>query len=187
VSLTNASRIRGTAGVLALLVTLFLASDAMAQGQYCECYDSVRTVSVRRAPVRRAAYRVKARRTYRTAHVRRVYQTTYIPTTRVASYVADEDYGEVDENYVYRRYDTERIARGWGHRDGFKDGWKAALKHRDYNARNSGDFRDANNGYKRRFGSKYVYKSAYRQGYVKGYDTGYRSVAGDEQDGVLRY
>jgi hypothetical protein len=185
---------------------MFIASDTLAQQQYCECYDSVKTVSVRRAPVRRVAHRVKAKRSYRTARVR-TNRTVYVPASRVASYVAysDDDCGDVA--YVPTRrvvvtqpvytttystvsaygYDTERIARGWGRRDGFKDGWKAALKNRPYNVENNGDFRDANNGYKRRFGSKFLYKTAYRDGYAVGYDSGYRSVAGGERYGIVRY
>jgi hypothetical protein len=84
------------------------------------------------------------------------------------------------------RYDLDRIARGWGHRDGFKDGWKAALKNRAYDPVDNHDYRDADNGYKRRFGSKFLYRTSYRDGYVRGYDAGFRSIAGDERYGLLR-
>lgn len=191
--LTNASRISGTVGALALLVIMFLASDAMAQRDYCQCYDSASVARVRRAPVRRVAHRPQARRTNRTARVRTVYRTVYVPTTRVAGYVGypnryddDDDYTRsegvvvTDRYYGSGYYNTEAIARGWGHRDGYKDGYKAALKNRSYNVEDNGDFRDADNGYKRRFGSKFLYKTAYRQGYARGYDSGFRSVAGGQ-------
>lgn len=209
---TKASKISGTIVISALLVTIFLAADAAAQRQTCECYDTVRTVSVRRAPVRRVARRTRVTRHYYTARtrVRAVHRTVYVPTTRVASYVAYADRDDRDcaesstarvvvtepvytssyEDRVYTRvssYDASRIGRGWGRRDGFKDGYKAALKFRGYNPENNGDFRDANNGYKRRFGSKYVYKTAYREGYVQGYDSGFRSIDGGETYGVVRY
>ena len=204
--LTKASKFSAAAGVFALLITMFIASDTLAQDQYCDCYAPVRTVSVRRAPVRRVAHRVKAKRSYRTARVR-TNRTVYVPASRVASYFAytDDDCGDVA--YVPTRrvvvtqpvytttystvsaygYDTERIARGWGRRDGFKDGWKAALKNREYNVEDNGDFRDANNGYKSRFGSKFLYKTAYREGYARGYDSGFRSVADNERYGLLKY
>ena len=194
---TTASKISGTIGILVLLITTIFISSTAAQSQYCECYDAAKTVSVRRAPVRRVAYRAKARRSYRrTARVRTVYRTVYVPTTtRVASYVGYADKSDCDQAYVPASrvvvtepvysaryygsaYNTEVIARGWGQRDGFKDGWKAALKNRMYDPENNGDYRDANNGYKRRFGSKYLYKTAYRDGYVRGYDSGFASIAG---------
>lgn len=193
--LTKAAKISGTVGALALLVIMFLASDAMAQRQYCQCYDSASNVRVRRAPIRRAANRVRVRRAYRTARVRTVYRTVYVPTTRVAGFVGYPNRDDYVENYTRTDrvvvtepdytagyygsgyYNTEAIARGWGRRDGFKDGYKAALKNHAYNAEDNGDFRDADNGYKHRFGSKFVYKTAYREGYVRGYDSGFRSVA----------
>lgn len=194
--LTKAAGIFGTVGAVALLVITFFVSDAMAQREYCQCYDSASGVHVRRAPVRHAAYRPKVRRTYRTARVRTVYRKVYVPTTRVAGYVGYPNRGDYDENYTRTDrvvvtepadtgeyygsgyYDTEAIARGWGRRDGFKDGYKAALKNHAYDPVNNGDFRDADNGYKHRFGSKFVYRTAYREGYVRGYDSGFQSVAG---------
>jgi len=90
-------------------------------------------------------------------------------------------------SYSYGTYtDTSRIARGWGRRDGFKDGYKAALKNRAYSVENNSDFRDADNGYKRRFGSKFLYRSDYRDGYAKGYESGFRAVAGGDMYGSLR-
>ena len=155
----------------------------MAQSQSCTCYT-------RRSSVRHIARRAHARRI---ARVRTVYRTVYVPQSRVASYVGynDETYAPAtrvvvtEPVYTSGGYATERIARGWGHRDGFKDGFKAALKFREYNAENNHDFRDADNGYKRRFGSKFLYKTAYREGYVRGYDTGFRSVS--RSDGEFRY
>jgi hypothetical protein len=205
---TKASRISGTIGIFSLLITLFVISEAAAQDQYCECPDVVRTVAVRRAPARRVTRRAKVKRTYRTARVakvRPVYRTVYVPAARVASYVAYADKDDCDEAYTptarvvvrepvysYGRvsassYDTERIARGWGKRDGFKDGWKAALKYREYDPEDNGDYRDANNGYKERFGSKFLYRTAYREGYLQGYDSGFRSVSRGETYGAVRY
>jgi hypothetical protein len=127
-----------------------------------------------------------------------VYQPEYVPATRVASYVGNAGRDDctnvvtssrvvVTDPYYNRTYNPDRIACGWGKRDGFKDGYKAALKYRTYDPENNGDFRDADNGYKRRFGSKFVYKTAYREGYVRSYDTGFRAVAGDTAYGEIRY
>ena len=185
-----------TLGIFALLITLFIASAAAAQSQYCQCYDSVNVV--RRAPVRHVTYRAKVRRTRHIAKTRTVYRKVYVPQTRVASYVAYDDTDMNCETPVSRvvvaepvynttyvtstaytsGYDLDRIAHGWGHRDGFKDGWKAALKYRAYDPENNHDYRDADNGYRHRFGSKFLYKTSYREGYVKGYDAGFRSIAG---------
>jgi len=201
---TRASKISGTIGVLALLITLFIVADVSAQTQYCECNDAVRTVAVRRAPAIRVVRRTKARRATRIARVRTVRRSVYVPTTRVASYVAYNDSDDCDyvptsrvvvtqpvyADRVYTSnsyYNVDAIARGWGRRDGFKDGWKAALKYRAYDAENNGDFRDADNGYKRRFGSKFLYKTSYRNGYVVGYDEGFRSVNGGERYGMVRF
>jgi len=129
----------------------------------------------------------------RYARVRTVYRTVYVPRTRVASYVAYDDTTAppstsvvvTEPNYdayatsTYSSSYVDRIGYGWGHRDGFKDGWKAALKSRRYDVENNHDYRDANNGYRHQFGSKFLYKTAYREGYVRGYDAGYRSVAGE--------
>ena len=199
----TSSKISASIGIFALLVTMFITSPTAAQTQDCYCNDSVSYVRVRRAPVRRVAYRAKVGRTRHYARVRTNYRRVYVPRSRVASYVAYDDTPScytptsrvvvtepvVDTTYVTERaytsrYDIDRIARGWGHRDGFKDGWKAALKNRDYSAENNHDFRDADNGYKRRFGSKFLYKTSYRDGYVRGYDAGFRSVAGTSE---IRY
>ena len=225
VILKKLSSISGKILILSsFLMTLFIASEVPAQS--CNCYDSVSTVRVRRAPVRRVVRRASVRRTYVAA--RPTYRTTYVPVTREVTYApryveyaGDNDCGEayVPTSRVYvtepvyaaapvrnlyyangydsnvyttyapatgyvSAYDTTRIANGWGRRDGFKDGWKAALKYREYNPENNGDYRDANNGYKGRFGDKYVYKSAYRDGYVNGYDEGFRSI---NQNRVINY
>jgi hypothetical protein len=193
--LTKASKFSTTIGICALLITVFFISDVSAKPQQCGCYTS----SVRRSHVRHVAYRTRARRTHY-ARVRTVYRTVYVPRTQVAGYTAyNDEYIDrpatrvvVTEpvytaSYSYGNYtNTSRIARGWGHRDGFKDGYKAALKNRAYNVENNSDFRDADNGYKRRFGSKFLYRSDYRDGYAKGYESGFRAVAGDQVYGTIR-
>jgi len=232
VNLAKVPSISGKIGILlSLLITFFIASEASAQS--CQCYDSVSTVQVRRAPVRHYARRYKVRRTYAT--VRPTYQATYVPAVREVAYApryvayADNncDCGETyvpsarvvvtEPVYTAARvrnvyyapeyvpevaytttgtnvvvtdyaassyYDPRRIASGWGHRDGFKDGYKAALKYREYNPENNSDYRDANNGYRGRFGDKYLYKESYRDGYVRGYDDGWRSI---NQTRVVNY
>jgi hypothetical protein len=106
------------------------------------------------------------------SNVRYAENETFTPNPRVV--VTESLYGS--GNY----FDIGRIARGWGHRDGFKDGYKAGLKFRPYSVEDNDDFRDANNGYRRMFGSKFLYKSEYRNGYVSGYESGFRSVSRSE-------
>lgn len=193
-SLNKAAKITFTLGSFALLITLFVASETNAQT--CQCYHRTRATHVRHV-----AYHPRARHSY--ARVRTVYRTVYV--TRPASYVEYTDaYNaspkrvvasepvydsdgtvEVSDRTYISGYDIDRIARGWGQRDGFKDGWKAALKNRHYDVENNGDYNDADNGYKSRFGSKFLYKTSYREGYVRGYDSGFRSVAGGKY--VIKY
>ena len=201
--------------LLTFAFSTFLITEAAAQ-DYCECPDVYRAATVRKVvPVRRVARSYKAKRVYRASRSRSTvsivrYQPFYVPVREAVIY-DENDCGEsyapatrvvVTEPvytayarrtyttsgvYVGSYYDAERIGRGWGRRDGFKDGWKAALKYRPYDPENNGDFRDANNGYKSRFGDKYLYKAAYREGYISGYDSGWRSINGKSRAGVVRY
>jgi hypothetical protein len=211
-TITKATGIPGNLGILfSLLITMFIASDARVQAQTCECYDTVSAVRVvRRAPVRRVARRAKVKRTY----ARRTYNTTYVPVARevtyaprYVAYVDDDDCDEIyvptsrvyvnepvyttarvgNVYYTGSAYNTTRIASGWGQRDGFKDGWKAAKNFRSYNPQNNDDFWDANNGYRRRFGDKHLYKASYRSGYLRGYASGWRSINNNGAVGVIRY
>jgi flagellar biosynthesis/type III secretory pathway protein FliH len=72
-----------------------------------------------------------------------------------------------------RGYQEPAFARG------YSDGWQQGLedgRDRDrYDAVRHGDYKDADNGYERGYGSKDAYKNNYRSGFRQGYEEGYRS------------
>lgn len=69
-------------------------------------------------------------------------------------------------------YQDPAFARGYaeGHKRGLADGRRASrydpVRHRDY--------RDADDGYYRRYGSRQAYENNYRAGFRQGYERGYR-------------
>ena len=72
-----------------------------------------------------------------------------------------------------RGYQEPAYARG------YSDGWQQGLedgRDRDRcDAARHGDYKDADNGYERSYGSKDAYKNNYRSGYRQGYEEGYRN------------
>ncbi|HEX6126548.1 MAG TPA: hypothetical protein VFZ23_14335 [Pyrinomonadaceae bacterium] len=84
---------------------------------------------------------------------------------------------EVDNDLVAGLRGTQRIAGGFGYRDGFEDGQEAALEGDLYHPENSGDYKKATEGYEDEFGDKDVYKDAYRSSYLDGYRAGFESGA----------
>jgi hypothetical protein len=77
-----------------------------------------------------------------------------------------------DYGYQSRQYTR---SRGFdrGYRDGVKHGRKDGDKGRSFNVRRDGDYRDADNGYRRDYGPRYEYARGYRDGYEEGYRRGY--------------
>jgi hypothetical protein len=77
-------------------------------------------------------------------------------------------------DYGYQRSQYVRSA-GYdrGYRDGLKHGRKDGDKGRSFYVARDGDFRDADNGYRREYGPRYEYSSGYRDGYQEGYRRGY--------------
>jgi hypothetical protein len=75
-----------------------------------------------------------------------------------------------------RGYQDPAFARG------YSDGWEKGLedgRDRDrYDPVRHGDYKDADNGYERRYGSKDAYKNNYRSGFRQGYENGYRDARG---------
>jgi flagellar biosynthesis/type III secretory pathway protein FliH len=72
-----------------------------------------------------------------------------------------------------RGYQEPAYARG------YSDGWEKGVddgRDRDrYDPVRHGDYKDADNGYERSYGSKDAYKNNYRSGFRQGYEEGYRS------------
>jgi hypothetical protein len=75
-----------------------------------------------------------------------------------------------------RGYQDPAYARG------YSDGWDKGLedgRDRDrYDPVRHGDYKDADNGYDRTYGSKDAYKNNYRSGFRQGYEAAYRDTRG---------
>jgi hypothetical protein len=75
-----------------------------------------------------------------------------------------------------RGYQEPAFARG------YSDGWEKGLddsRDRDrYDPVRHGDYKDADNGYERNYGSKDAYRNNYRTGFRQGYEDGYRNARG---------
>jgi hypothetical protein len=70
-----------------------------------------------------------------------------------------------------------------GFRDGYDQGRDAGRDNDRYDPRREKDYRDADNGYSRGYGSKDYYKQSYRDGFVSGYDRGYREAQYSARNG----
>lgn len=71
-----------------------------------------------------------------------------------------------------RGYQEPAAARGYS--DGFDRGREDARGNERYDPARHGDYRDADEGYQREYGSKDTYRNNYRAGFRQGYDDGYR-------------
>jgi hypothetical protein len=79
--------------------------------------------------------------------------------------------GDGDDRYGDNRYyrDPGRIAYDEGFRDGVDKGERDGRKGDRFNPWRHGDYRDADDGYHREFGSKYSYQRTYRRAFEAGY------------------
>ena len=74
----------------------------------------------------------------------------------------------------FRRYpSSHRIGYERGYDDGLRQGERDFRKHRRYDPWRHKRYRKADKGYKRRYGSRFVYSQGYRSGYRDGYRLGY--------------
>ena len=76
---------------------------------------------------------------------------------------------------VYRggRYNNPAYSRGYD--DGYRRGMEASRDGDRYDVRRERDYRDADNGYDRRYGSRDQWRQVYRDGFASGYDEGFRN------------
>jgi hypothetical protein len=72
----------------------------------------------------------------------------------------------------------QRRAYEIGYRDGISGGERDARARRAYSYQDDGDFRSADEGYRRQEIDRESYRRAYRSGYADGYAAGYRRVGG---------
>ena len=75
-----------------------------------------------------------------------------------------------------RGYQEPAFARGYA--DGFKHAQEDRQDRRRYDPVGHRDYRDADQGFYRSYGSRDAYKDNYRAGFRAGYDAGYRDPNG---------
>ena len=94
-------------------------------------------------------------------------------TTGGYAYRGDRPYDRDDR----ARY-VERIAHDNGFREGRVAGDKDARHGKSFSPERHGDFRDADDGYRRDFGDKEFYRREFREGYRAGYGESYDAYRG---------
>jgi hypothetical protein len=77
---------------------------------------------------------------------------------------------------VYGR-DLERRAYDYGYREGLEQGNNDARRNRSFSPDRHGEFRDADDGYRRGDGDRTFYRQHYRQGFQVGYRESYDRIA----------
>jgi predicted small secreted protein len=85
------------------------------------------------------------------------------------------DRGPVYDQGYYR--DVERRAYDYGFREGVRIGENDGRRDRRFDPSRHGEWKDANNGYRREYGDHNVYRRSYRSGFEAGYSQGYRAYA----------
>jgi hypothetical protein len=80
-----------------------------------------------------------------------------------------------DQRNDYR--DFERRAYDVGHRDGLSHGEDDARHRRELRIDRDGDYRSADDGYRREYGDRENYRRAFRRGYKTGYTEGFNRIA----------
>lgn len=79
-----------------------------------------------------------------------------------------------DRGYYGAYPGSERVAYDNGFREGIKDGDHDSRSGRRYEPTRHGDWRDADDGYRREFGDKNFYRRNFRAGYEAGYSQAFR-------------
>ena len=74
---------------------------------------------------------------------------------------------------IYGTYGRNSIARDNGYQDGVRIGQDDAQRGRAFNFQNSGDYRNADAGYRSQYGNRDLYRSDFRLGFEQGYRDGY--------------
>jgi hypothetical protein len=77
---------------------------------------------------------------------------------------------------VYGR-DIERRAYDYGYREGLEQGNNDARRNRSFSPERHGEFRDADDGFRRGDGDRSFYRQNYRQGFQVGYRESYNRIA----------
>lgn len=69
--------------------------------------------------------------------------------------------------------DLGRVAYDNGYREGRRHGEEDARHRRDFRIDRDGDYRHADDGYRREYGDRDFYRQSFRRGYELGYRQGY--------------
>jgi hypothetical protein len=127
-------------------------------------------------------YRTEFRRGYSSG-----YRDGYSNVRGNGRYQRDNRVYQGGREGVYDRRDVRGPGRLRGYQEpafarGYSDGWEKGVddgRDRDrYDPVRHGDYKDADNGYERNYGSKDAYKNNYRTGFRQGYEDGYRNARG---------
>ncbi|PYR33414.1 MAG: hypothetical protein DMF90_20935 [Acidobacteria bacterium] len=90
-----------------------------------------------------------------------------------------DGYGAYDAHGGYRR-DVERIAHQNGYHEGREAGEQDARRGRSFSFDRHGDWRHADEGYRREYGDREFYRHEFREGFQAGYTASYNGrVRGD--------
>jgi hypothetical protein len=83
-------------------------------------------------------------------------------------------------------YGNGGYSRGWerqaydtGYRDGLRRGERDARSNRRYDPTRHGDWKDADDGYRREYGDHNLYRRSFRSGFEAGYAQSYRQYGRD--------
>lgn len=77
---------------------------------------------------------------------------------------------------------ADRYGFDRGYREGADNGFKDGRRGRRFEFWRDGDYRDADDGYKRWMGPRWAYAEAFRRGYEAGYRHGYREGCRERRD-----
>ena len=101
------------------------------------------------------------------------FERGYAEGFRRGGYVGQGGYGGYGGRGA-RIYSNPAIAAGFD--DGYEQGMEDARDGERYDPVRAKDYRDGDNGYDRRFGTRDQWKLAYRDGFKAGYERGYREA-----------
>ena len=77
------------------------------------------------------------------------------------------------QGYGHGRVDTARYGYDRGYREGASDGYRDGERGHRFELYREGDYRDADQGYKRWMGPRWEYANGYRRGFEEGYRRAY--------------
>jgi hypothetical protein len=91
-------------------------------------------------------------------------------------------YGRYDNGNYYR--EIERRAYDYGFRDGLKAGEKDGRRNNRFDPRRHGDWRDGDDGFRREYRDRELYRRNFRVGFEAGYAQSFRQY---DRGGYRRY